>query len=259
MVHILLFVRCMNCPHCQPGRTKDFIFMSDVKKNILVVDDNQLILYGLAKALQSGSFAVQTASTAQSAVDKLAHCPYDLCLLDVHLPDVNGLVLLKVIKDICPMTRIIIMTTSCLDSSEVSENISAAIAHGACHFIAKPFNLREVTDVVQQVLTEGEDFHSGFRFTGTGFVKKSRKTPRKPYCENLRFQVSVIDNGIFTRWSLEARAVDLSDGGMGLVTPYPLKEAQIIGFDEKMGSRIGVVAWSRMVDAENCRAGIKFA
>jgi DNA-binding response OmpR family regulator len=253
----------MNYPdldmHCHPGMTKDFIFAGDVKKNILVVDDNQLILYGLAKALQSESFAVQTASTAQMAVDKLAHCPYDLCLLDVHLPDVKGLVLLKVIKDISPTTRIIIMTTSCLDSPEVSENISAAIAHGACHFIAKPFNLHEVTDVVQQVLTEGEGFHSGFRFTGTGFVKKSRKTPRKPCCENIRFQVSVIDNGIFTRWSLEARAVDLSDGGMGLVTPYPLKESQVIGFDEKMGNRTGVVVWSRMVDAENCRAGIKFA
>ncbi|MBI5558363.1 MAG: response regulator [Deltaproteobacteria bacterium] len=230
-----------------------------MEKNILVVDDNQLILYGLARALHSGSFAVQTATTAQMAVEKLSCCPYDLCLLDVHLADLNGLELMKMIKDICPKTKFIIMTASCLDSPELRENINEAMASGACHFIAKPFNLREVTEVVRWVLTEGADFHTGFRFTGSGFVKRSRKNPRKPCGENIDFQMSVIDQGTSTRWSLEALAVDISDGGLGLLSQYPLKESQIIGFDEQMGNRTGVVAWSKMTDEGNWRVGIRFA
>jgi DNA-binding response OmpR family regulator len=230
-----------------------------VEKNILVVDDNQLILYGLARALQSDSFVVQTAATAQMAVEKLSLCPYDLCLLDVHLTDMNGLELMKVIRDICPLTKIIIMTASCLDSPDLSENIHEAMSNGACHFIAKPFNLSEVTEVVRRVLAGGDDFHTGFRFTGSGFVKRSRKSLRQPWREKIAFQMSVIAQGASTRWSLEAQAVDISDGGIGLLSQYPLKESQIVGFDEKMGNRTGVVAWSKMMDKENWRVGIRFA
>ena len=130
---------------------------------------------------------------------------------------------------------------------------------GACHFIAKPFNLCGIKEVVLKVLAEEENFHTGFRYNGSGFVKKSRKHPRKPCSENIPFQMSVIDQGNFTRWSLEAKAVDLSDSGIGLLVQYPLKESQVIGFDEKMGNKTGVVAWSKMIDDENCRAGVKFA
>ena len=229
-------------------------------QNILVVDDNQLILYGLAKALQSDALAVETASTAHKALKKLSFCAYDLCLLDINLPDLSGLELMKMIRDVYPRTKIIVMTASNLDSPELSENINAAISNGACHFIAKPFNLYEITDVVKDVLKEKENFHTGFRFTNAGFVKKSRKTPRKPYSEKIIFQMSVIDQGNFTRWSLEAQAVDISDSGIGLLlSQHYLKESQVIGFDEKMGNRTGVVVWSKMTEEGDCRAGIRFA
>ena len=71
--------------------------------------------------------------------------------------------------------------------------------------------------------------------------------------------MSVIDQGNFTRWSLEAQAVDISDSGIGLLSRHPLKKSQIVGFDEKLGNKTGVVVWSKMVDEENCRAGLRFA
>jgi DNA-binding response OmpR family regulator len=230
-----------------------------MKKQILVVDDDQLILYALARALKEEEYEVETADTASEALKKISFFPYDLCLLDVHLSDMNGLELMRKIKDSCPDTKIIIMTASCLDSSELSENNNKAIANGACHFIPKPFNLGEVTDVVNQVLTGQNNLEAGFRFTGTGFEKRSRKNPRKPYEENIRFQMSVIDQGNYTRWSLEAKGVDISDSGIGILTQHPLKESQVIGFDETLGKKTGVVVWSKMVDEENCRAGVRFA
>lgn len=230
-----------------------------MQKLVLVVDDDELILYSLARALKEQSYYVDTAATGTEAIEKISCSIYDLCLLDIHLPDMNGLELMKRMKHACPEVKIIIMTASCLDASELSENNDAAIANKACHFIPKPFNLSELTDVMQQVLTGEENAEIGFRFTGSAFEKKSRKTPRKPYKENIPFQMSVIDQGNYTRWSLVAQAFDISDRGIGLLSQYPLRESQVIGFDEKMNNRIGVVVWSKMMDEGNCRVGIRFA
>jgi len=226
-------------------------------KNILLVDDNQLVLYGLAKALEC-SFTVQTASSAQIAFKKLSFCPYDLCILDINLPDINGLELMKMIKDFCPNTKIIMMTASNLESPEISANITTAIDSGICHFIAKPFNLCEVNEIVEQVLDGTDTFHTGFRFTGKDFVRRSRKSSRKPFAQSIFFQMSVIEDGSSVRRSMAAEAVDISETGVGFLTQYPIKKSQVIGFDETLDNKTGVVAWSKMVDEKNCRVGVRF-
>ena len=71
--------------------------------------------------------------------------------------------------------------------------------------------------------------------------------------------MSVIHEGVYTRLSMKAQTVDISDSGVGLLTSYPLRESQIIGFEEKMNNRVGVVAWSRMIDRESFRVGVRFA
>jgi len=236
-----------------------FLHGVKVKNYILVVDDDQLILYGLAKILTNDGYEVITAGTAAEAIEKLSYCPYDLCLLDVHLPDLSGLELMVIIRDMCPKTKIVIMTASFLDFDELSDNNTSAIANGASQFIPKPFNLCDISDVVQRALKGEENFQAGIRLSGKSTEKKSRKRPRTPWDESIVFQMSIIDQGDYTRKSLEARAVDISDNGIGLLTPYPLKELQVIGFDEKMENRIGVVVWSKMIDEDNCRVGIRFA
>jgi len=230
-----------------------------MKNYILVVDDDQLILYALAKVLKDNGYEAATAATATEAIEKLSYCPYDLCLLDVHLPDLNGLDLLKIIRDMCPKIKVVIMTASHLDSTELDGSFYKAIENGASQFIPKPFSLCDITDVVQEVLTGDENSHAGYRFASNGFEKKSRKSPRKPFNEIVSFQTSIIDEGAYTRKSMKAQVVDISDSGIGLLTQHPLKESQIIGFDDKMGNRTGVVVWSKMVDDDKCRAGIRFA
>ena len=89
--------------------------------------------------------------------------------------------------------------------------------------------------------------------------KENQEKPQATLEENISFQLSVIFQGISTRLFVEAQAVDVSDSGIGLVTPYPLQKSQVIGFDEKLKNRTGVVAWSKMTDEENCRVGVKFA
>jgi len=229
-----------------------------MKKHILVVDDNELILFALAKILKDDTTEVMTASTGMEAIKKLSYCPYDLCLLDIHLPDINGLELMKVIREMCPETRIVILTASHTDFPELKGNYIEAVANGASRFISKPFSLCDVREVVEQVLSGEESTDKDFFFTGNKTLEKSRKHPRKPCDEKVFFQMSIIDEGSISRKSLEAQAVDISDGGIGLLSQYPLSESQIVGFDEKNGNKTGVVAWSEMSDEEYCRAGIKF-
>lgn len=231
-----------------------------MKKQILVADEDQLILYALSKALKDVGCEVKTAATVPDAIETLSGSSYDLCLIDVHLADSNGHEgLMKIIQDTCPETKIILMAASYLDSPELSEVNFKAISNESCHFISKPFDLSEVTEVVHQVLTGEEGFFSGYRFASSGFERKPRKAPRQLLNENISFQLSVIFQGISTRLFVEAQAVDVSDSGIGLVTPYPLQKSQVIGFDEKLKNRTGVVAWSKMTDEENCRVGVKFA
>lgn len=229
-------------------------------KNILVVDDDELVLYGLERALKTEGVQVATAATASEAVLKLSSCPYNLCLLDVHLPDFSGMVLMKIIRDICPKVKVIIMTASYIDDRDLGRNIQEAIGNGACHFITKPFNLCELKDIVVQALRADDDFHTGFRFDGDRFFeRKERSRERMPFSGEISYSMNVIENGEGNRLLLMARTVDLSEHGVGFFTEYPLRPSQVLSFEHDMLRRTGVVAWSTMVNDRTCRAGVRFA
>lgn len=230
-----------------------------MKNNILVVDDNELILFGLAKALSYESFEVETAGTGTAALEKLNSCQYDLCLVDIHLPDFNGLSLLKFIQAMCPATRVIIMSASYFNSADVSEDLQEATSNGACQFVAKPFSLCEITELVRKVLEQDEDLEAGLRLTGSGFGQCRREIKRRVFTDPISFSMTLIVEGETRRMTFQAKAVDLSEEGVGLLTDFPLKISQIVGFKAELGNRSGVVVWSEVLDEQTYRAGVKFA
>jgi DNA-binding response OmpR family regulator len=233
-----------------------------MNKRILVIDDDKLICYGLKKALNQPEIEVETASTASEALLALTACSYDLCLLDIRLPDVHGFKMMQIIKDICPKTKIIVMTASFIvKDEEINKHISDAMRNGACYFIYKPFDLRQLKEVVARVMgDENRDKkENGAGMDEEASVLSQRKQQRKACCDTIHFYVSVINDGEVKRWRTQAETVDISDDGIGIVTSYPLKESQIIGFDEALQKKSGVVVWSRMMENQKCRAGIRFA
>src|ERR1700740_2155497 len=78
--------------------------------SILVVDDEVEIREGLEALLTSESFEVTLAETGEAGLQKLEDHPYDLMLLDVSLPDRNGLELLREIRRRDPKLSIILIT-----------------------------------------------------------------------------------------------------------------------------------------------------
>lgn len=104
--------------------------------NVLVVDDEQPILRLLEKELATEDRNIETASTAKEARDKLAKKMYDVIVLDIRLPDADGLELFEEFKGRIPDVEIVLITGhGDIDSAVV------AMRMGAYDYIPKPFAL----------------------------------------------------------------------------------------------------------------------
>src|SRR6202167_3379720 len=107
--------------------------------SILVVDDEIEIREGLEALLTSESFQVTLAETGEAGLQKLEDQPFDLMLLDVSLPDRNGLELLREIRRRDPQLSIILITA--FGSIDMAR---AAFKRGAQDFITKPWSNDEL-------------------------------------------------------------------------------------------------------------------
>jgi two-component system, NtrC family, response regulator AtoC len=113
---------------------------------VLVVDDEPLIRWSLVNRLKEEGYRTVEAGTASDAVSHHRD-GVDLVLLDYHLPDANGLQVLKQIKETDPDTLIIILTAN----TEVGVAVEA-MKSGAFHYANKPFDLDEVMLLVEKAL-----------------------------------------------------------------------------------------------------------
>ena len=117
------------------------------KANILVIDDEAEICEGLETLLRSEGFAVQAAASAQRGLDLLADQPFDLLLLDIKLPDRNGLELLQDLRRRDPHLPIIVITA--YGAVDVAR---AAFKAGAQDYLTKPWNNEDLVAQVHQAL-----------------------------------------------------------------------------------------------------------
>ena len=107
--------------------------------SILVVDDEVEIREGLEALLTSESFEVTLAETGEAGLRQLEDHPFDLMLLDVSLPDRNGLELLREIRRRDPQLSIILITA--FGSIDMAR---AAFKGGAQDYITKPWSNDEL-------------------------------------------------------------------------------------------------------------------
>jgi DNA-binding NtrC family response regulator len=117
-----------------------------VTQRILVVDDEPSIRHLLQLALAEEHYHVETAGTALEALERLEFSPFDLAIVDLLLPGLNGLHLAEAIRMLDPGTPVILMTaygTSAFESIAVHPAIS--------HYLHKPFALDRLLALVGQV------------------------------------------------------------------------------------------------------------
>ena len=111
-------------------------------KNILIVDDEDLICYSLSAALRRNDTFVKTASCGKDALTEIGRNFYNLCFLDIRLPDADGLDLMKTVHETSPATKIIIM--SIMTANEIDEDLMSDIQKNSWFFLPKPFELGDV-------------------------------------------------------------------------------------------------------------------
>src|SRR5579883_872187 len=117
------------------------------KGSILVVDDESEIREGLELLLKTEGYQVASAENAQSGLARLGEEPFDLLLLDVSLPDRNGIELLKEIRLLNPHLPIVLITA--YGSIEMA---LAAFKSGAMDYITKPWSNDELLAQVAQAV-----------------------------------------------------------------------------------------------------------
>src|SRR5499427_6791161 len=117
------------------------------KGAILVVDDESEIREGLELLLSSEGYGVSSAETGDSGLGKLEERRYDLLLLDVSLPDANGLDLLREVRRRDPDLPVVLITA--FGSIDMAR---AAFKGGALDFITKPWSNDELLAQVAQAV-----------------------------------------------------------------------------------------------------------
>jgi len=117
------------------------------KKPILVVDDEKNIRLTLSQSLEPLECPVQTAVNGEEALQKLSEDPFGLVFLDLKMPGMDGMEVLRQINDDWPKIRVIIITAHGTIESAVE-----AMKLGAVDFIQKPFSPGEIRELATQVL-----------------------------------------------------------------------------------------------------------
>lgn len=116
---------------------------------ILIVDDYPVTLRVLSTQLRKHGYEVNTAGSAREALESLAENPADLAILDIAMPEVDGLMLLSQLR---ADARYAAMPVIMLTASGQDQDRIIARETGANDFLSKPASSRELLDTVQRLL-----------------------------------------------------------------------------------------------------------
>ena len=116
---------------------------------VLVVDGEALIRWSLAEGLSAAGYEVHEAGDGSEtlAYFQADAAPFDLVLLDLELPDADGVSLLKRIRQICPGCRVILMT-----AFGAPDTLQEAQKAGVHTVAPKPFQLERMVEMVRRAL-----------------------------------------------------------------------------------------------------------
>ena len=121
------------------------------QKKIIVIEDDQSMQWVLEKALSKEGYLVQAASAGEEGLNRAVEEDFDLVVLDIMLPDLDGLEVLRRIKGDKPDIPVLIIT-----AQNVMKNAIEAMRHGAFDYLAKPFDVPVLIDYVRRGMTLSE-------------------------------------------------------------------------------------------------------
>jgi DNA-binding NtrC family response regulator len=123
----------------------------DETPRILIVDDDENIRKVLVAILEDEGYNVESVGTAKEAIERTRKKYYNMALIDIRLPDMEGIELLTRMKDTTPKIRKVIIT-----GYPTLQNAVDAVNRGANAYILKPFDVGKVLKTLKEQLQKQE-------------------------------------------------------------------------------------------------------
>jgi DNA-binding NtrC family response regulator len=121
-------------------------------KKILIVDDDTVVLSSCKRILEPEGYEVSLTSSVKEALQMLGEKKFDIILVDVIMPEYDGMYLIGNVRENLPNLPILVMS-----GYPTPETISSGMRMGATHFIAKPFTPDELITAVGKALQKAQE------------------------------------------------------------------------------------------------------
>ena len=121
--------------------------MPPEKKRILLADDDPDVVLGIRDRLESFGFQVTAVSNGREAVEEMSRGGYAMVIMDVTMPEMDGIAALRMIRLRQPETPVIIITSNV-------ENAMVSLAEGARAYLLKPIDPERLKETVGRWCTE---------------------------------------------------------------------------------------------------------
>lgn len=120
--------------------------------NILIIEDDEELLKNLKRSLEEERYRVETATDGRTGLEKICTEVHDLILLDIMLPQMNGLEVLKEIREMGNNTPVMMLTAR----GDIQDKIEG-LDLGADDYLAKPFSLPELFARMRAIMRRNTD------------------------------------------------------------------------------------------------------
>lgn len=117
---------------------------------ILIVDDSKEFCMSLADILEAKGYGVESENSGEAAIAKVKEKSFDVILMDIKMPVMNGVEAFKQIKKISPQTAVIMVTAYSLENL-----ISEALAEGAFGVLHKPLDIDKLIEQIELARERG--------------------------------------------------------------------------------------------------------
>jgi len=116
-----------------------------MKTRVLLVDDEEQFVQALSERLALRDYDITTSLSGDDAIEKIKHYNYDVVILDVAMPGIDGIQVLREIKKSKPLTEVIMLT-----GHGTVETAIEGMKLGAFDFLMKPCNTEELDTKIKK-------------------------------------------------------------------------------------------------------------
>lgn len=217
--------------------------MTGAWARLLIVDDEPNIRSPLVRVLSLAGYEVEEANSGQEALSLLGRTPYDLVVLELVMPDMSGLEVIRQARHLCPDVSIIILTGHATCESA----IAAAKADEVVDYLCKPVKNDEIInavakavkkrtqkllqqrllDVVSQILDIRSEFEAPIesKVISNSFVSDPETIIAPPLILNRKKRIVTVEKN-------PPRIVELTKGEMAILTSLMAQAGQVLSCEE---------------------------